>query len=76
MPVYARTLERLMEALGLGAAAFVGNSMGGFTSVELAIAFPERVERLVLVSPAGLSTYNNPARCCSLTQIAAASAGS
>ncbi len=31
--------------------------MGGFVSAELAIAFPERVERLVLVSAAGLSTY-------------------
>jgi pimeloyl-ACP methyl ester carboxylesterase len=60
VPIYARTIDRLMEALEIGAAAFVGHSMGGFTSVELAINFPERVERLVLVSPAGLSTYNNP----------------
>ncbi len=60
VPIYARTIERLMEALEISAAAFVGHSMGGFTSVELAINFPERVERLVLVSPAGLSTYNNP----------------
>jgi len=57
---YARTIERLLEVLEIGAAAFVGHSMGGFTSVELAINFPERVSRLVLVSPAGLSTYNNP----------------
>jgi pimeloyl-ACP methyl ester carboxylesterase len=60
VPIYARTIERLMEALEISAAAFVGHSMGGFTSVELAINFPERVERLVLISPAGLSTYNNP----------------
>jgi pimeloyl-ACP methyl ester carboxylesterase len=60
VPIYARTIERLMEALQLSAAAFVGHSMGGFTSVELAINFPERVERLLLVSPAGLSTYDNP----------------
>jgi pimeloyl-ACP methyl ester carboxylesterase len=60
VPIYARTLERLMEALEIDSAAFVGQSMGGFTAVELAINFPERVERLVLVSPAGLSTYNNP----------------
>jgi pimeloyl-ACP methyl ester carboxylesterase len=59
VPIYARTIERLMEALQLSAAAFVGHSMGGFTSVELAINFPQRVERLVLISPAGLSTYNN-----------------
>lgn len=57
---YARLLDGLLEELGIGAAAVVGNSMGGFVSAELAIAFPERVERLVLVSPAGLSTYHHP----------------
>jgi pimeloyl-ACP methyl ester carboxylesterase len=59
IPLYARTIERLLDALGIGAAAFVGHSMGGFTSAELAINFPQRVERLLLVSPAGLSTYND-----------------
>lgn len=57
---YARTLDALLGQLGVNAAAVVGNSMGGFVSAELAIAFPERVERLVLVSPAGLSTYGDP----------------
>ena len=57
--LYARIIEKLLETLEISAAAFVGHSMGGFTSVELAINFPERVERLALVSPAGLSTYNN-----------------
>ena len=57
---YARMIEQLLDVLQVSAAAFVGHSMGGFTSVELAINFPERVQRLVLVSPAGLSTYNNP----------------
>lgn len=57
---YARLLDRLLEELGVDSAAVVGNSMGGFVSAELAIAFPQRVERLVLVSPAGLSTYNHP----------------
>ncbi len=57
---YARTLDALLDALDLDAAAVVGNSMGGFVSAELAIAFPQRVERLVLVSAAGLSTYHDP----------------
>lgn len=57
---YARTLDALLDALGVSSAAVVGNSMGGFTAAELAINFPERVERLVLVSPAGLSTYHDP----------------
>jgi pimeloyl-ACP methyl ester carboxylesterase len=57
---YARILDGLLEKLGVSAATVVGNSMGGFVSAELAIAFPERVERLVLVSAAGISTYRHP----------------
>lgn len=57
---YARLLGGLLDELGIDAAAVVGNSMGGFVSTELAIAFPQRVERLVLVSAAGLSTYHTP----------------
>jgi pimeloyl-ACP methyl ester carboxylesterase len=53
---YARILDELLATLGVDAATLVGNSMGGFISAELAIAFPQRVERLVLVSAAGIST--------------------
>jgi pimeloyl-ACP methyl ester carboxylesterase len=56
---YARILEHLLDELGIDAAAVVGNSMGGFIGAELAIAFPQRVERLVLVSAAGLSTHGH-----------------
>lgn len=52
---YARFLDRLCAALGVDAATVVGNSMGGFVSAELAIAAPQRVERLALVSAAGIS---------------------
>ena len=58
---YARTLDALLDSLGIDAAAVVGNSMGGFVAAELAINFPRRVERLVLVSAAGISTYNDRA---------------
>jgi pimeloyl-ACP methyl ester carboxylesterase len=56
---YARMLDELLEKLEVSAATVVGNSMGGFVSTELAIAFPQRVERLVLVSAAGISTYRH-----------------
>jgi pimeloyl-ACP methyl ester carboxylesterase len=59
IPFYARLLDGLLNQLGIDAAAIVGNSMGGFISAELAIAFPRRVERMVLVSPAGISTYRD-----------------
>jgi pimeloyl-ACP methyl ester carboxylesterase len=57
---YARIIDALLGDLGVDAATVVGNSMGGFIGAELAISFPQRVERLVLVSAAGLSTYNEP----------------
>src|SRR5215218_156404 len=52
---YARFVDALLERLGVGPAIVVGNSMGGFIGAELAIRFPARVERLVLVSAAGLT---------------------
>jgi 4,5:9,10-diseco-3-hydroxy-5,9,17-trioxoandrosta-1(10),2-diene-4-oate hydrolase len=61
MAGYARTLDGLLAARGIDAAVVVGNSMGGFIGCELAIGYPQRVQSLVLVSAAGLSTYNEPA---------------
>jgi pimeloyl-ACP methyl ester carboxylesterase len=52
---YARTVDALFEALGIDSGVVVGNSMGGFVGLELAIRFPPRVERLCLVGAAGLS---------------------
>jgi len=52
---YGRWLDKLFDALGIRAAAVVGNSMGGFVAAETAIKFPHRVERLVLVAAAGLT---------------------
>lgn len=53
---YGRAVEGTLRAMGVeGPVVVVGNSMGGFTGVELALACPERVDRLVLVSAAGLS---------------------
>jgi pimeloyl-ACP methyl ester carboxylesterase len=52
---YAALVDELLGALGVERADVVGNSMGGFIGAELAIAFGTRVDRLVLVSAAGLS---------------------
>jgi pimeloyl-ACP methyl ester carboxylesterase len=42
-----------MDAVGIGRATLVGNSMGGLLAAKMAIVDPERVENLVLVAPAG-----------------------
>jgi pimeloyl-ACP methyl ester carboxylesterase len=52
---YARVLDALLHELGVESAVMVGNSMGGFVAAELALSFATRVQRLVLVSAAGLS---------------------
>ena len=53
---YAKTVDAVCDALGVASVSVVGNSMGGFIGAELALSFDTRVERLVLVSAAGLST--------------------
>jgi 4,5:9,10-diseco-3-hydroxy-5,9,17-trioxoandrosta-1(10),2-diene-4-oate hydrolase len=45
----------LMDELGIERAHFVGNSLGGGTSVRLALNHPKRAGRLVLMGPGGLS---------------------
>jgi pimeloyl-ACP methyl ester carboxylesterase len=53
---YGRSVNALCDKLGLGEIDLVGNSMGGYVAAEVAIQFPERVSRLVLVSAAGISS--------------------
>jgi pimeloyl-ACP methyl ester carboxylesterase len=53
---YADVVEAACRDLALGPVAVVGNSMGGFVGAELAIRHPQRVERLMLVSAAGITT--------------------
>jgi pimeloyl-ACP methyl ester carboxylesterase len=52
---YGRIVDELLDTLGIDRAVIVGNSMGGFIGAEVALAFSTRVEKLVLVSAAGLS---------------------
>ena len=56
MANYGRLVHDFCERLGIEkVAALVGNSMGGFISTEAVIEEPERFDRLVLISAAGVS---------------------
>ena len=57
---FARIVDEVMRALDVERADLVGNSMGGFIAAEMAIAHPERVEHLVLVSAAGITSEHVP----------------
>jgi pimeloyl-ACP methyl ester carboxylesterase len=56
IPAYGELLRRFCDRLDVRDAALVGNSMGGFVSAEAVTSQPERFERLVLVSAAGVSS--------------------
>jgi pimeloyl-ACP methyl ester carboxylesterase len=51
-PYFARAMTAVLDAAGLDSAHVVGNSMGGRIAIEMALAHGERVDRLVLLSPA------------------------
>jgi pimeloyl-ACP methyl ester carboxylesterase len=56
IPGYGRTVEALCDRLGLGRVDIVGNSMGGYIGAEVTIQFPQRVDQLLLVSAAGITS--------------------
>jgi pimeloyl-ACP methyl ester carboxylesterase len=56
IPGFARTVDRVCAELGIEEPVVIGNSMGGFVGAELAVRYPTRVSKLVLVAAAGLST--------------------
>ncbi len=49
-------LAALMDRLGIRQADLVGNSLGGKIAWNFAAAYPERVNRLVLISPDGFAS--------------------
>jgi pimeloyl-ACP methyl ester carboxylesterase len=53
---FAHAVDAVCDALEVDNPVVIGNSMGGFTGAELAVSFPTRVAKLVLVAAAGLST--------------------
>jgi 2-hydroxy-6-oxonona-2,4-dienedioate hydrolase len=56
---YGRWLEDVLDALALPRADVLGVSWGGFVAIRFAAVAPERITRLVLLTPAGM--VNGPA---------------
>jgi pimeloyl-ACP methyl ester carboxylesterase len=54
---YEAFFPALFDELEIGSAALVGHSMGGAMALTLALEDPARVERLVLIAPAGLGEH-------------------
>jgi pimeloyl-ACP methyl ester carboxylesterase len=52
---HALWLGDVLDGLGLPRASLVGHSMGGGIALDFAVRFPERVDALVLLCPAGVA---------------------
>ncbi|WP_400995621.1 alpha/beta fold hydrolase [Agromyces sp. GXQ0307] len=61
IPDLAEAAARFLDDRGVEKATLVGNSMGCPVILEFADRFPDRIERAVLVSPAG-GAFNRPLR--------------
>lgn len=53
---HGESLARFMDALGIETAHFVGYSMGAGYVISLAKLHPERVDKIVLISPGGITS--------------------
>ena len=49
----AEAVKEVLASLGIAKAHFLGNSLGGGTSLRFALDYPDMVDRLVLMGPGG-----------------------
>jgi pimeloyl-ACP methyl ester carboxylesterase len=54
-------LSAFTDQLGIQSAVWIGNSMGGRYAWEMAVAHPQRVDKLVLISPDGFASKGSVA---------------
>lgn len=54
---YAEQIKRLADELKIDKFTLVGHSMGGQIGIKFALMFPEKLDKLVLASPAGVEEF-------------------
>ena len=52
---FVECVAQTLDAIGVERCVVVGNSLGGAIAIGLALAQPDRVEKLILMAPGGLS---------------------
>lgn len=52
---FVECIVQTLDIAGVDACTVVGNSLGGAVALGMALAHPERVERLILMAPGGLN---------------------
>lgn len=57
MSWYSLVLKEFLDILGIEKAIYTGHSMGGQISLVSALIYPEKVDKLVLIAPAGFEKF-------------------
>ncbi len=60
MNFFVNFFRSFLDNMGLSTTSIIGSSFGGHVATEFAIQFNHMVEKLVLVSPAGMMRKSNP----------------
>jgi 2-hydroxy-6-oxonona-2,4-dienedioate hydrolase len=60
MDFFVDFFKSFLDNLGISKASIIGSSLGGHIATEFAIRFNHMVEKLVLVSPAGMMRKSSP----------------
>ncbi len=56
--MYTRFIRKFLDLLEIDNTSIVGSSMGGQIAAEFAIKYPSMIDKLVLISPAGITPYS------------------
>lgn len=57
MSFFAEQIKRLVDELKINKFIYIGHSMGGQIGINFALKYPERLEKLILASPAGFEEF-------------------
>lgn len=55
---FAEILKEFTEKLKINKFTLVGHSMGGQASIKFASKYPEKLDKLILIAPAGIEEFN------------------
>ena len=58
MSFYTEILKKFVDKLKIKKFCLVGHSMGGQISIQFFLKYPEYVKKLILISPAGIESFN------------------
>uniref|UniRef100_A0A832G8B7 Alpha/beta hydrolase n=1 Tax=Ignavibacterium album TaxID=591197 RepID=A0A832G8B7_9BACT len=59
MEFYSKIIYEFIQSLNLGKVNLVGHSMGGQIAINCALKFPDSVDKLILIAPAGFEKFSD-----------------